>query len=74
MSTIPYRLAEPHTTIRYCFTASCSISLLLLQRGPQHQEFAEHGGVPCLGSFRPGLWCEGCRFGQVSLIEAQDTP
>jgi hypothetical protein len=79
VSEIPYRLATPHTTLRYCFTASCAIDLTFVQPWEsytrvQQQEFFDHGEVPCLGSFRPGLWCEGCRFGHVSLIEAEDAP
>lgn len=77
MSEISYRVAEPHTTVRYTFTASCAIDPGFIKpwdayTEAQKDEFFLHGPLPCDGGFRPGLWCEDCRFGHVSVFEAEE--
>jgi hypothetical protein len=28
------------------------------------REFSKHGPIPCQRGFKPGPWCEQCRFGK----------
>ena len=32
-------------------------------------EFEKNGSIPCEGGGRPGIWCDGCRFGHLNEPE-----
>ena len=75
MPNIPYRTDMPRESIEYTYEASCFIDPILVKDWDEYtldeeDEFFVNGPIPCDGSFQPGLWCEDCRFGKVSVHDA----
>lgn len=57
------------TLVAECYADPCLFRADLTR--DEMNEFVVNGPIPCEGGGVPGEWCDGCRFGQLEVIDIE---